>query len=83
MGTSTIKLPIRIVSSACHQVMPASIMPAASMYVGMHTLMPTHSAPMFQVLHVRAHDLAAFDRALTGHRSNADAAARLLDAGQF
>ena len=34
IGTSTIRLPRKIVRIACHQFMPWSIMPEASMYVG-------------------------------------------------
>src|SRR5687768_865612 len=53
MGTSTIVLPSSTVSSACHQVMPASIMLPAIMYVLITTLMPIHRAAMFHVDQVR------------------------------
>ena len=32
-----------MVAMACHQLMPPAIRPEASMYVGMQTLMATHS----------------------------------------
>src|SRR3954451_13127321 len=34
IGTSTIIVPTPMVSSACHQFMPAAIIPPASVYVG-------------------------------------------------
>ena len=43
MGISTIRLPSKMVPTACHQLIPPAINPDASMYVGMHTLMATHS----------------------------------------
>src|SRR5437867_3335498 len=52
MGTRTMELPSRIVSMACHQFMPASMNPPASVYVVMTTLIPIQSAAMFQVDHV-------------------------------
>ena len=39
IGTSTIVLPSRIVTSACFQFIPAAISPDASMYVGMQCAM--------------------------------------------
>src|SRR5262245_49019760 len=49
IGTRTIVLPRRIVIIACHQFMPASMKPPASVYVVMTTLMPIQSAAMFHV----------------------------------
>jgi hypothetical protein len=46
MGTSTMRLPRRIVNRACHQLIPPWISPAASMYVGMQTESPIHSEAM-------------------------------------
>ena len=43
IGINTIVLPRRIVSSACHQLMPAATRPDASMYVGMQCAMLTHA----------------------------------------
>ena len=53
MGISTIVLPSSTVISACHHVMPASIIEPAIMYVEITTLMPIQSAAMFQVDQVR------------------------------
>ena len=39
---------------ACHQFMPASMNPPASVYVVITTLMPIHRAAMFHVDHVRS-----------------------------
>ena len=44
IGPSTMMLPIRIVKSACHQLIPAAISPAASLYVGMQWAIEIHSA---------------------------------------
>ena len=44
IGSSTIVLPRKMVSIAWRHDMPESISPEASMYVGMHTDMPIHSA---------------------------------------
>jgi len=46
IGSRTMTLPSRIVSIACHQVMPCCIKPEASVYVVMTTLIPIHSAAM-------------------------------------
>jgi len=46
IGTSTIELPRRMVTIACHQVIPCDIRPLASVYVVMTTLMPIQSAAM-------------------------------------
>src|SRR5678815_1592688 len=54
MGMSTIVFPSRIVIIACHQFIPASMKPPASVYVVMTTLMPIQSAAMFQVDQVRS-----------------------------
>ena len=51
-------LPSRIVIMACHQFMPASINPPASVYVVMTTLIPIHSAAMFHVDQVRCRIVA-------------------------
>ena len=40
------RLPRKIVATACHQFMPPSISPEASMYVGMHADMLIHSTAM-------------------------------------
>src|SRR3954447_21815546 len=53
IGTSTMTLPSRIVSIACHHVIPCSISPEASVYVVITTLIPIHSAAMLYVDHVR------------------------------
>ncbi len=44
MGINTRTLPRKTVKSACFQFMPPAIMPLASMYVGMFTLMEIHRA---------------------------------------
>ncbi len=44
IGTSTIRLPRRIVKSACHQLMPLSIRPDAIWYVGMQWAIEIQSA---------------------------------------
>src|ERR1700740_862718 len=43
IGINTIRLPSRIVAMAWYQFMTPAIRPDASIYVGMHTLMATHS----------------------------------------
>src|ERR671910_1545587 len=53
IGTRTMALPSRMVSIACHQVIPCCMRPDASVYVVMTTLMPIQSAAMFQVDQVR------------------------------
>src|SRR5262249_40838797 len=53
IGTRTMVLPRRIVVIACHQFMPASMNPPASVYVVMTTLMPIQSAAIFHVDQVR------------------------------
>src|SRR5688572_23751545 len=52
IGTSTIRLPIPIVSSACHQFIPTAISPPAYMYVGMQCAIAIHSAAKLYVVHV-------------------------------
>src|SRR6266705_5631732 len=52
IGIRTMVLPRRIVIIASHQFIPASTKPPASVYVVMTTLIPIHSAAMFQVLQV-------------------------------
>ncbi len=44
IGMSTMVLPSRTVTSACHQFMPSAISPDASMYVGMQCAMLIHNA---------------------------------------
>jgi hypothetical protein len=46
IGISTITLPSRIVSIACHQAIPCAISPEARVYVVITTLMPIQSAAM-------------------------------------
>ena len=46
IGMSTIVLPSRIVTIACHQFIPCAMSPDASVYVVMTTLMPIQSAAM-------------------------------------
>jgi hypothetical protein len=46
IGISTMLLPSRMVIIACHHVMPCVIIPDASVYVVITTLMPIHSAAM-------------------------------------
>ena len=53
IGTSTMTLPRKIVSTACHQFMPPSIRPEASMYVGMQADMLIHSTAMSFMPHRR------------------------------
>src|SRR6185437_9209022 len=53
IGTRTTLLPARMVTSACHHVMPCCIRPDASVYVVMTTLMPIQSEAMWYVVHVR------------------------------
>ena len=72
IGMSTIVLPSRIVTIACHQSCPASISPDASVYVVMTTLMPIHSAAMLYVDHVRRSSGSA-----RGRDSRADCATGL------
>jgi hypothetical protein len=53
MGTRTIALPIRMVSSACHQFIPVPMRPDAIMYVGMQWAIEIHSAAYVYVVQVR------------------------------
>src|SRR5207237_5608201 len=53
IGMSTMTFPRRIVTIACHQVMPCCIRPDARVYVVMTTLIPIHRAAMLYVDHVR------------------------------
>src|SRR5665213_3238911 len=43
IGISTMTLPVKTVSTDCHQFIPSEIMPLASEYVGMHKHMPIHN----------------------------------------
>src|SRR5262249_23231442 len=52
IGINTMVFPSRMVIIACHQFMPASMKPPASVYVVITTLMPIHRAAIFQVDHV-------------------------------
>src|SRR5262249_47194289 len=54
IGPRTMVFPSRIVIIACHQFIPASMKPPASVYVVITTLMPIHSAAIFHVDHVRS-----------------------------
>ena len=54
IGTRTIALPRKIVSTACHQFMPSAISDEASMYVGMQADIEIQSAAMSFVPHLRA-----------------------------
>ncbi len=53
IGTRTMRLPRKMVSTACHQFMPESIMPEASMYVGTHADIEIHSTAMSRMPHRR------------------------------
>src|SRR5450759_4309390 len=53
IGTSTIVFPSNMVTIACHQVIPCVIIPDASVYVVMTTLIPIQSAAMLYVDQVR------------------------------
>src|SRR5215471_10077751 len=53
IGTSTMMLARTMVSTACRQFMPSSISDDASMYVGTHAAMATHSAAMSRRRHLR------------------------------
>src|SRR5450759_400673 len=53
IGMRTIVLPSRMVTIACHQVIPCVIIPDASVYVVMTTLIPIQSAAMLYVDQVR------------------------------
>ncbi len=53
IGTSTIVLPSRIVTSACFQFMPCAMSPDASMYVGMQCAIEIHSAAKLYVDQLR------------------------------
>ncbi len=44
IGISTMTFPSITVKTACQALMPPATRPAASMYVGMHTLMPIQRA---------------------------------------
>src|SRR3954447_20794142 len=44
IGTSTIRLPRKTVTTACHQFIPSAINDEASMYVGMHADIEIQSA---------------------------------------
>src|SRR5215471_14905650 len=54
MGTRTIRLPRKMVSTACHQLIPSAIMLEASVYVGMHADMEIHKAAMSFMPHLRS-----------------------------
>src|SRR5438093_806958 len=53
IGISTMQLPSAIVPIACHTLMPCEIRLDASVYVVMHTAMPTHRAAMCHTFHER------------------------------
>src|SRR5947209_10756960 len=54
IGTSTMQLPRKMVSTACHQFIPSLISDDASMYVGMQADIEIHSAAMSLVPHLRS-----------------------------
>src|SRR6185436_13908159 len=54
IGIRTMVFPSRMVIIACHQFMPASMKPPASVYVVITTLMPIHNAAIFHVDQVRS-----------------------------
>src|SRR5437868_5207984 len=49
IGARTTRLPRKMVSTACHQFMPSSIIPEASMYVGTQAAMEIHRTAMSRV----------------------------------
>ncbi len=51
-GTQTIAFPRNTASSACLHVRPAWIIPAVSMYEGMHTLIPTQRDARWRAVQV-------------------------------
>src|SRR5687768_9643606 len=52
MGTSTIVLPRKMVTTACHQLIPSAMSDDASMYVGTHADIEIHNAAMSFVAHL-------------------------------
>src|SRR5580700_617309 len=54
MGSSTMALPKKIVSTASYQFMPSEMSEEASMYVGMHADIEIHSAAMSIIPHLRS-----------------------------
>src|SRR5262245_23088891 len=63
IGTRTMQLPRKIVSTACHQLIPSSIRDEASMYVGMHADMLIHSTAISRAAHLRrARGIGAMSR---------------------
>ena len=54
IGTNTIVLPRKMVSTACHQLMPSVMSEEASMYVGTHALIEIQRAAMSLVAHLRS-----------------------------
>src|SRR2546426_3097278 len=67
IGMSTMLLPSAIVPIACHTLMPCEIKLEASVYVVMHTAIPTQSAAMCQTFHVRwASDVGAMSAFQSG-----------------
>ena len=53
MGMSTMQLPKKIVSTACHQFIPWSMRDEASMYVGTQADKLIHNTARSRVLHLR------------------------------
>src|ERR1041385_1588906 len=53
IGISTIRLPRKIVTTACHQFIPPLTSDDASWYVGMQADMEIHSAAMERIDHLR------------------------------
>src|SRR5206468_8837045 len=58
IGASTIVLPRKIVSTACHQLIPSAMSEDASMYVGTQADIEIQSAAMSFIAHLRSRSLA-------------------------
>src|SRR5689334_8599059 len=58
IGKRTMVLPRKIVSTACHQLIPSAIRPDASMYVGTQADIEIHRAAMSLVPHFRSESRA-------------------------
>src|SRR4051794_12662894 len=75
IGMSTITLPRKIVTTACHQFIPPLTSEEASWYVGMHADMEIHSAAIDRTDHFRC---AAVVGARSGFHSGESANAPTL-----
>ena len=58
-------LPRKMVSTACHQLMPSAMSDEASMYVGTHADIEIQSAAMSFVAHLRSRRRAGARSSLT------------------